>query len=152
MPFKRVAGSGKVLGLNTLELVWGRFCPKRLCRLTLPMPSKPHATFASEHRERVADGMNISYTIGCSPCRKRRTMLSGYLSWWRRFHLLQTAWAEYFFTAYPECSGYNHFKAINVITDAVWLFDISPRFNFVQFLMLVNGMNHLTYITREHPE
>jgi|UPI0004D7FA7E hypothetical protein len=28
------------------------------CRSTLPMPSKPHATFASVHREQVADGMN----------------------------------------------------------------------------------------------
>jgi threonine dehydrogenase-like Zn-dependent dehydrogenase len=25
---------------------------------------KPYATFASVHRERVADGMNLNYTIG----------------------------------------------------------------------------------------
>lgn len=96
MPFKRVAGNGNVFGWNTLNPVWGRFRPKRLCRLTLPMPSKPHATFASVHREQVADRMNLSYTIGCRPCHKRRTMLLGFLSWWRRFHLLRTAWTEYF--------------------------------------------------------
>ena len=56
-----------------------------------------------------------------------------------------------FFTAYSS-NGYNRFNVISVITDTVRLFDISPRFNFVQFLMLVDGMNHLTYITREYPE
>ena len=52
----------------------GRFCPKRLCRLTLPLLSEPCATFASEHRERVADGMNLNYTIGCRLCHKKQTM------------------------------------------------------------------------------
>ena len=29
------------------------------------MLSEPHATFASVHREQVADGKNLDYTIGC---------------------------------------------------------------------------------------
>ena len=68
----------------------GRFCPKRPCRLTLPLPSEPHATFASVRRKQVAGGMYINYTMGCYPCHKRRTLLLELLSWWRRFHLLQT--------------------------------------------------------------
>ncbi|WP_195546735.1 hypothetical protein [Bacteroides intestinalis] len=62
MLFKRMAGSDKVFGLNTLQR--RKILPETACRPTLPMPSKPHATFASEHRERVAGGMNLNYTIG----------------------------------------------------------------------------------------
>ncbi|KAB4296909.1 hypothetical protein GAO30_03095 [Bacteroides thetaiotaomicron] len=89
MLFKRMAGNGKVFELNTLRR--RKILPETALPSDLAAAIKPYTTFASGHRERVADGMNISYTIGCCPCRKRRTMLSGFLSWWRRFHLLQTA-------------------------------------------------------------
>ena len=88
MPFERMVGRGKVFGLNTLRR--SVFSPKRLCRLTLPLPSVPCATFASEHREQVTDGMNLNYTIGCFLCHRIQTMLLSSLSWWRRFHLSQT--------------------------------------------------------------
>ena len=35
---------------------------------------KPYATFASVHRERVAGGMSLNYTIGFYPCHKKQTM------------------------------------------------------------------------------
>ena len=35
---------------------------------------KPYATFASVHRERVADGISLNYTIGCYHCHKKQTM------------------------------------------------------------------------------
>lgn len=57
MLFKRMAGSGKVFGLNTLR--------RRKIPPDLAAAIKPYATFASVHRERVADGMNLNYTIGC---------------------------------------------------------------------------------------
>ncbi len=62
MLFKRMAGSGKVFGLNTLQR------RKILFETALPpdlaAAIKPYATFASVHRERVADGMRLNYTIG----------------------------------------------------------------------------------------
>lgn len=88
MPFERMVGRGKVFGLNTLRR--RKILPETACRLTLPLPSVPCATFASEHREQVTDGMNLNYTIGCFLCHKRETMLLEPLSWWRRFHLSQT--------------------------------------------------------------
>ena len=58
MLFKRMAGSGKVFGLNTLRR------RKILPETALPPNLAAAATFASVHRERVADGMNLNYTIG----------------------------------------------------------------------------------------
>ncbi|WP_286438750.1 hypothetical protein [Bacteroides acidifaciens] len=52
-----MAGNGKVFGLNTLR--------RRKIPPDLAAAIKPYATFASVHRERVADGMNLNYTIGC---------------------------------------------------------------------------------------
>lgn len=57
MLFKRRAGNGKVFGLNTLRM---RKIPPDLVAAI-----KPYSTFASVHRERVADGMNLNNTIGC---------------------------------------------------------------------------------------
>ena len=62
MLFKRMAGSGKVFGLNTLQR------RKILFETALPpdlaAAIKPYATFASVHRERETGGMNLNYTIG----------------------------------------------------------------------------------------
>ena len=59
----RVVGRGKVFGLNTLNPV-----EEDSARNGLPpdlaAAIKPYATFASVHREQVADGMNLNYTIG----------------------------------------------------------------------------------------
>lgn len=33
-----------------------------------------HSTFASVHRKRVTDGMNLNYTIGCYPCHRKQTV------------------------------------------------------------------------------
>ena len=88
MPFERMAGRGKVFGLNTLRR--RKILPETALPPDLATAIKPCATFASEHREQVAGGMNLNYTIGCSLCHKRETMLLEPLSWWRRFYLLQT--------------------------------------------------------------
>lgn len=69
MLFKRMAGSGKVFGLNTLRR---RKIPPETA---LPPNLAAAATFASVHRERVADGMNLNYTIGCRLCHRKQTML-----------------------------------------------------------------------------
>ena len=62
MLFKRMAGSSKVFGLNTLQR------RKILFETALPpdlaAAIKPYATFASVHRERETGGMNLNYTIG----------------------------------------------------------------------------------------
>ena len=57
MLFKRMAGSDKVFGLNTLRR-------RKILPPDLAAAIKPYATFASVHRERVADGMRLNYTIG----------------------------------------------------------------------------------------
>lgn len=62
MPQERVAGSGKVFGLNTLRR--RKIPPETALPPDLAATIKPYATFASVHRERVADGMNLNYTIG----------------------------------------------------------------------------------------
>ena len=62
MLFKRMAGSGKVFGLNTLRR--RKIPPETALPPDLAAAIKPYATFASVHRERVADGMNLNYTIG----------------------------------------------------------------------------------------
>jgi len=72
MPFKRMAGSGKVFGLNTLHR--RKILPETALPLDLAAAIKPCATFASEHREQVAGGMNLNYTIGCYPCHRKQTM------------------------------------------------------------------------------
>lgn len=62
MLFKRMAGNGKVFGLNTLRR--RKIPPETVLPPDLVAAIKPYATFASVHRERVADGMNLNYTIG----------------------------------------------------------------------------------------
>lgn len=62
MLFKRMAGSDKVFGLNTLRR--RKILPETALPPDLAAAIKPYATFASVHRERVADGMNLNYTIG----------------------------------------------------------------------------------------
>lgn len=88
MPQMRVADRGKVFGLNTLRR--RKILPETALPPDLAAAIKSHATFASVHREQVADGMNINYTIGCFPCHKRRAMLLDSLFGWRRSRLLQT--------------------------------------------------------------
>lgn len=72
MPFKRMAGRGKVFGLNTLHR--RKILPETALPPDLAAAIKPCATFASEHRERVAGGMSLNYTIGCRLCHKKQTM------------------------------------------------------------------------------
>ncbi len=72
MPFKGMAGSGKVFGLNTLRK--RKIPPEMALPPDLATAIKPYATFASVHRERVADGMNLNYTIGCRFCHRKQTM------------------------------------------------------------------------------
>ena len=72
MLFKRMAGSDKVFGLNTLRR--RKILPETALPPDLAAAIKPYATFASVHRERVADGMNLNYTIGCYPCHRKQTM------------------------------------------------------------------------------
>ena len=62
MLFKRMAGNGKVFGVNTLRR--RKIPPETALPPDLATTIKPYATFASVHRERVADGMNLNYTIG----------------------------------------------------------------------------------------
>ena len=62
MPFERMVGRGKVFGLNTLRR--RKILPETALPPDLAAAIKPYATFASVHRERVADGMNLNYTIG----------------------------------------------------------------------------------------
>ena len=62
MPFLRMVGRGKVFGLNTLRR--RKILPETALPPDLAAAIKPYATFASVHRERVADGMNLNYTIG----------------------------------------------------------------------------------------
>ena len=71
MPYERMVGRGKVFGLNTLRR--RKIQPKTALPPDLASAIKPYATFASEHREQVADGMSLNYTIGYRPCHKRRT-------------------------------------------------------------------------------
>lgn len=66
-----MAGSGKVFGLNTLHR--RKILPETALPLDLAAAIKPCATFASEHREQVAGGMNLNYTIGCYPCHRKQT-------------------------------------------------------------------------------
>ena len=89
MPYERMVGRGKVFGLNTLHR--RKILPETALSPDLAAAIKPCATFASEHREQVADGMDFNYTIGCSLCHRKETMSSETLSWWRRFYLLRTA-------------------------------------------------------------
>ncbi|RGK88361.1 hypothetical protein DXC91_02075 [Bacteroides uniformis] len=89
MPYERMVSRGKVFGLNTLRR--RKILPETALPPDLAAAIKPCATFASEHREQVTGGMNFNYTIGCFLCHKKRIMLSESLSWWCRFHLLQTS-------------------------------------------------------------
>ncbi|MDY3104573.1 MAG: hypothetical protein SOW45_07740 [Prevotella sp.] len=67
-----MAGSGKVFGLNTLHR--RKILPETAPPLDLAAAIKPYATFASVHRKRVADGMNLNYTIGYYPCHRQQAM------------------------------------------------------------------------------
>ena len=62
MPFERMAGRGKVFGLNTLRR--RKILPETALPPDLAAAIKPYATFASVYRERVADGISLNYTIG----------------------------------------------------------------------------------------
>ena len=53
MPFERMAGRGKVFGLNTLRR--RKILPETALSPDLATASEPCATFASEHREQVTD-------------------------------------------------------------------------------------------------
>ena len=52
----------------------------------------------------------------------------------------------------PERYGNNHFKAVHVITNPAAFPDVSQRFLFRQFIVLVYGSNSLTNIAAEHVE
>ena len=78
MPFERMAGRGKVFGLNTLRR--RKILPETALPPDLAAAIKPCATFASVHREQVAGGMNFNYTIGYGLCHRIQTMLLDSLS------------------------------------------------------------------------
>ncbi|WP_418701967.1 hypothetical protein [Bacteroides sp.] len=56
MPYERMVGRGKVFGQNTLRR--RKILLETALPLDLASAIKPCATFASEHRKRVSDGMN----------------------------------------------------------------------------------------------
>ena len=62
MPYERMVGRGKIFGQNPLRR--RKILPETALPPDLAAAIKSHATFASVHRERVADGMNLNYTIG----------------------------------------------------------------------------------------
>ena len=62
MFYMLMAGCYMVFGLNTLRR--RKILPETALPPDLAAAIKPYATFASVHRERVADGMRLNYTIG----------------------------------------------------------------------------------------
>lgn len=90
--------------------------------------------------------MNFNYTIGVTSATRNEQCNRCFFCGGTNFTDYKLSKQNTFFTAYSECNGYNHFNVINIITDAFRLFDILPRFNFLQFLILVDGMNRLANI------
>ena len=146
MPYKRMVGRDKVFGLNTLRR--RKILPETALPLDLASAIKPCATFASEHRERVADGMDsiIPSVASSATGNKQRNLTS------TQFTDYKPSEQHTVLTAYSECNGYNHFKAVNIVTDSIGLLDIFHRIHLIQFLVLVYAMYRLANITREHPE
>ena len=146
MPYERMVGRGKVFGPNTLRR--RKILPETALPPDLASAIKPCATFASEHRKQVSDGMNSIIPVAdFSAIRnKQRNPTSTQLTDYKlpEQHTL--------FTAYPERNGYNHFKVINIITDSIRLLDIFHRVRLVQFLVLVDTVYRFANITREYPE
>jgi hypothetical protein len=141
-----MVGRDKVFGLNTLRR--RKILPETALPPDLASAIKPYATFASEHRKQVSDGMNsIIPSVSSFATRDKQrnlanTQFTDYIS--SEQHTLLTAYSEY--------NGYNHFKAVNIITDSIGLLDILHRVRLVQFLVLVDGMYRLANIAREHSE
>ena len=54
--------------------------------------------------------------------------------------------------AHSECNGYNHFKVVNVIADAVRLPNVPHCVKFTHFLVLVDGADCLADMAGEHPK
>ena len=112
------SAGGKVFGLNTLRR--RKILPETALPPDLVSAIKPCATFASEHRERVSDGMDsIIPAAAFSAIRnKQRNPTS------TQFANYKLSEQQTLSSAYSECNGYNHFKAINVVTDSIGLLDI----------------------------
>ena len=71
MPYKRMVGRGKVFGLNTLRR--RKILPETALPPDLASAIKPYATFASEHRKQVSDGMNsIIPSVSSSAIRNKQ--------------------------------------------------------------------------------
>jgi hypothetical protein len=103
-------------------------------------------------RKQVADGMTSTIPSVITPAtgnkqRNRRFSFGG-----ADFIYYKPSEQSTFFTAYPECNGYNHFKVVNVITDTIRLPDISHRIGFIQFIVLIDYPYRLADIAREHPK
>ena len=103
-------------------------------------------------RKQVADGMTSTIPSVITPAtgnkqRNRRFSFGG-----ADFIYYKPSEQSTFFTAYPECNGYNHFKVVNVITDTIRLPDISHRIGFIQFIVLIDCPYCLADIAREPPE
>ena len=103
-------------------------------------------------RKQVADGMTSTIPSVITPAtgnkqRNRRFSFGG-----ADFIYYKPSEQSTFFTAYPECNGYNYFKVVNVITDTIRLPDISHRIGFIQFIVLIDYPYRLADIAREHPE
>ena len=146
MPYERMVGRGKVFGPNTLRR--RKILPETALPPDLASAIKPCATFASEHRKQVSDGMNSIIPVAdFSAIRnKQRNPTS------TQFTNYKVSKLHTLFTAYPECNGHNHFNAVNIITDSIRLLDILHRVRLVQFLVLVDAVYRLTNFTREHSE
>ena len=130
----------------------GRLSTERLCRLTLPMPSEPHATFASDIGNKWLAGWTSTIpSVVTSATREEQCERIPFLGG-ADFTYYKPSEQNTFFTAYPECNGYDHFKVVSVTADTVWLSDISHCIGFIQFLVLVDYPYRLADIAGEHTE
>lgn len=146
MPYKRMVGRGKVFGQNTLRR--RKILPETVLPPDLASAIKPCATFASGHRKQVSGGMElITPSVASSATGNKQRDLTSI-----QFTNYKLPEQHTVLTAYPKCNGYNHFKVINVITDSIGLSDILHRDHLVQFPVLIDVVNRLTDITREHSE
>ena len=107
MPYERMVGRGKVFGLNTLRR--RKIQPKTALPPDLASAIKPYATFASEHRERVIDGMeSIIPLVGSSATGNKQRDLTSI-----QFTDYKLSEQHTVLTAYSECNGNNHFHNVN---------------------------------------
>ena len=98
-------------------------------------------------RKQVADGMTSTIPSVITPATGNKQRNRCFFLYGADFIYYEPPEYDTISATYPECNGYDHFKAVNVITDTVRLPDISHCIRFIQFLVLVDGMNRLADIT-----